>query len=175
MQVETRKGAKNTTPKNNKGQKRAAKKPIEFIRYTKEYSEFSDGVADLCDRSEFLFDLFKKNSPVGALPNGTQEMSDIIIGLITTKFPNKEEKANMLWEFNVSGNSVHVKTDKYLGFGYKVFVNNIQGNIIKNYLFSIDVYGDRQNDLITELESTGWKKFERVPFKPKKKEESKED
>lgn len=156
-----------TNTKRNNGEK---KPRIKFTRYTKLYSNFSEAVEDLCDRSEYIYDLISKYSAAeSGLPKTLKEMDRTIINIIDDKYPNKLYKkgSDLLWEFTISGNRTTVKTDKYIGFGYSAYVNKIQDNIIENYIFSIDVYGDKQAELIDILEEMGWKKFE-----PKNKKQS---
>lgn len=153
------------------------KKKIMFTRYTKLFGNFQEGVEDLCDRSEYIFDLLKKHSSVDecGIPKTMMEMNKTITNIISNKYPNKinQRGSDLLWEFNISGNRTTVKTDNYIGFGYSAYISKIQNNTIINYLFSIDVYGDRQEDLINMLEEMNWKKYEpKNKQRPVKKEES---
>lgn len=167
----------NVTTTNTRRNNNAGKRPrIEFTRYTKLYNDFSEAVEDLCDRSEYIYDLISKYSAAeNGLPKTLKEMDKTIVKIISDKFPNKIDKkgSDLLWEFAISGNRTTVKTDKYIGFGYSVYINKIQDNIIKNYIFSIDVYGDKQAELIDTLEEMGWKKYEPKNKKqPAKKEDN---
>lgn len=161
-----------TKKKNFKGGKKPMKKKIEMQRFTKEFSDISDGIADLCDRSEYIFDLLKECSPVNALPADLKGFTETIVGIMNKYMPDKEQHKNLLWEYTLSANKISVKTDKYIGFGLQVFYNNIQGNIIKKYVLCIDVYGDRQQELIDDLTMNEWNKF---VYTPKKKVEKKEE
>lgn len=161
MTVETNKKGKGNFKKGNK----PMKKKIEMAKYTKSFTEFKEGFETLADMHEKLADLFDQ------MPNDIAESNAMIIDILRAHRPNKETRENMLWEFHVSANATYVKTDFYIGFGYKPIIGKIQDQDVKNFVFSIDVYGDRQQDLIDRLEETGWEKFEYKKPAPRKQED----
>ena len=98
MKVSTGKGSNKKKPFNNNGRRKGPKKKIEMVRYTKDFSSFEDGIDDICDKSEFLFDLLKSyTTERGTTPKNYVDFKHFIINLINDNFPCKSERSNLLW------------------------------------------------------------------------------
>ena len=83
MQVSTGKENNKKKPFNNNGRRKGPKKKIEMTRYTKDFSSFEDGIDDICDKSEFLFDLLKSYATEGGTtPKNYVDFKHFIINLL---------------------------------------------------------------------------------------------
>lgn len=135
-------------------------KQIDKRRFQVDIYDFYDGICEICDRSEAIFGILKDFSPSKSLPKNIEEANSVLRNLVKMNIPNIEGKKNMLWEFKITAKHVHIKTDRYIGFGWYIGTERQEnGEYVTKYTFTIDVFGDRQDALINDLIEMNWNEY----------------
>ena len=146
-----RHNATKRTNKNNTGR-------MSINTYRKDYPSFEEGILDICNINPKIskmlcIDPFNVNKEDITL----SKVISMIIDIATKYTPNYITKENTLWEYKISANSVNVKTNQFISFGWNF--KNIKSKDGMVISFYITIHG-RSDKEIEDLLNNGFKSLD---------------
>jgi uncharacterized protein YfdQ (DUF2303 family) len=117
---------------------------ISQVSYRKSYTTFAEGLKDCCSVNTKIDHLFS-NEENNEEEYTVKKAYDKVVDLICTNTPNPDTRENTLWEFFVSANSVNIKTNQFLGFGWHF--KNIPNKEGMTVDFYITLYGKSDKEV----------------------------